>query len=121
MKGNRRKLRFVLVGTLVLLLGTSLSAHAFVFSGTRLVDLMREYEKSQAGRADVLWGNLGRFEGYVIGVCDALDNSLVLPDSTSYDQVVAAVAKYLSSHPERWNLPAFDLVKQALMEKFPRR
>jgi hypothetical protein len=96
-------------------------AHAYIFSGTRLVELMREYEKSQAGNADVLWGNLGRFEGYVIGVCDSFDRSLAIPDRTSYDQVVAGVAKYVRAHPQLWNLSAYDLVKRALFETFPRR
>lgn len=120
MKGNRSKRCLVAAGVAALLLAP-VSARAFVFSGARLVEMMREYEKSKAGRTDVLWGNLGRFEGYVIGVCDASDASVVLPDRTSYDEVVAAVAKYLQSHPEQWDLPAYDLVTRALFATYPRR
>ena len=121
MKGKRSRRYLAAVGAVALLLAAPPPAHAFVSRGARLVDLMREYEKSQAGSKDVLWGNLGRFEGYVVGVCDSLDSSLALPDGTSQEHVVAAVAKYLQNHPERWDLPAFDLVKLALFESFPRR
>jgi hypothetical protein len=120
MKGNR-ELYLVFIGAVALMLVAPVSAHALFFPGTRLVELMREYEKSEAGRTDVLWGNLGRFEGYVLGVCDALDNSLILPDSTTPAQVTAAVAKYLKNNPQRWNLPAFDLVRMAIQESLPRR
>jgi len=121
MKSNRSRLYLILVGAVALLLVAPVSAHALFFPGTRLVELMREYEKSEAGRTDVLWGNLGRFEGYVLGVCDALDKSLILPDSTTPAQVTAAVAKYLKDNPQRWNLPAFDLVRMAILESLPRR
>lgn len=121
MKSSRSKLHLVHVAAVIVLLVAAAPAHAFLFSGARLVELMREYEKSQAGRADVLWGNLGRFEGYVIGVSDSLDKSLAIPDSTSYDQIVAGAAKYLKAHPELWNQPAYDLVTRALFETFPRR
>jgi len=31
------------------------------------------------------------------------------------------VAKYLNANPQRWNLPAIELVKLALLDSFPRR
>ena len=68
MKGRRSKLYLAAVGAVAFLLVVPLSSHAVFFSGTRLVELMREYEKSETGTTDVLWGNVGRFEGYVLGV-----------------------------------------------------
>jgi hypothetical protein len=118
---NRSRRSLVVAAAAALMLAAPVSAQAFFIPGTRLVELMREYEKSEAGREDVLWGNLGRFEGYIFGVCDALDNSLVFLDRATPAQVTAAVARYLKANPERWNLPAFDLVKLALLEAFPRR
>jgi hypothetical protein len=121
MKMQRRRLSIVVAGALALLLAVPVSAHAVFFPGTRLVELMREYEKSETGGKDVLWGNVGRFEGYIMGVCDALDNSLVLLDRATPAQITAAVAKYLNANPQRWNLPAIELVKLALLDSFPRR
>lgn len=120
MKGNCT-FRLVAAGAAALLLAAAVPAHALFIPGTRLVELMREYEKSEAGSADVLWGNMGRYEGYVLGVCDALDTSIKLPDSITPAQITAAVAKYLNANPQKWNLPAYDLVRQAIVESFPRR
>jgi hypothetical protein len=121
MRMNRRIVHLVSAGAVALALLLPLSAHAVFFPGSRRVELMREYEKSESGKTDVLWGNVGRFEGYIMGVCDALDNSVVLLDRATPAQITAAVAKYLNANPQRWNLPAIDLVKLALLDAFPRR
>ena len=119
--GIERSRRYLsAVGAAALMLAAPGSAHALFFPGTRLVELMREYEKSETGATEVLWGNVGRFEGYVLGVSDALDNVVLLERATPA-QVTAAVAKYLKNYPERWNQSAYDLVRQALLEAFPRR
>ena len=121
MRNYRKIFHVVAAGAVALVLLFPLSAHAVFFPGSRLVELMREYEKSESGKTDVLWGNVGRFEGYIMGVCDALDNSVVLLDRATPAQITAAVAKYLNANPQRWNLPAIELVKLALLDAFPRR
>ena len=117
----RKIFHFVTAGAVAFVLALPVSAQAVFFPGSRLVELMREYEKSESGKTDVLWGNVGRFEGYIMGVCDALDNSVVLLDRATPAQITTAVAKYLNANPQRWNLPAIELVKLALLDAFPRR
>jgi hypothetical protein len=120
MKSRHGKRYLAAVGAAAFLLAAPVAANALSFPGTRLVELMREYEKSETGSADVLWGNVGRFEGYVLGVSDAMD-SVILLDGATPAHITAAVAKYLNSNPARWSQSSFDLVKQALLEAFPRR
>jgi hypothetical protein len=88
-------------------------------SGNDLIDGMRVYLKADKDytKADYLLA--GNYLGYVQGVADATASDYSMPDGVTADQLCQIVAKFLEKHPERWNEPAFRLVRIALQEAFP--
>ena len=110
----KRLLGIVLFAVIVL------SFHsAFAISGNDLIAGMRVYLKADKDytKADFLLA--GNYLGYVQGVAEATASDYSLPDAVTADQLCLIVAKFLEKHPERWNEPAPNLVRNALQEAFP--
>lgn len=62
--------------------------------------------------------------GYILGVADALqlEGRTCRPHAPlGLSQVLAVVKKYLRDNPERWNLPGYMAVSNALVDAFPCR
>lgn len=89
-------------------------------SGNDLVNVMREYDKAQAGTKYDAY-DVGSFMGYLQGATDATASRGLyeLPDGVTVGQIAAIVSKFLNANPENWNLPAAALITLALMEAFP--
>jgi len=92
---------------------------AFAISGNDLIPGMRVYLKSETDytKADFLL--VGNYLGYVQGVVGSRCFNNTLPKDITADQMCRIVAKFLEKHPERWNEPAHNLVRNALREAFP--
>jgi len=82
---------------------------------------MKEYDKAEISSKDTSYYEVGNYAGFIYGVYDAYElNDLTCPgDGVTKGQVLAVVAKFLKANPERWNEPAFYLVKDALKGAFP--
>lgn len=87
--------------------------------GNRLVPLMREYEKTNRSVPNADYTMAARYQGYVMGVADALSSEICSPPNAKAGQYVNIVAKYLQEHPEEWSFPASEIVFKALWEVFP--
>ena len=90
-------------------------------TGNRLVELMRECDKYEAGisSSEVNLVRVGMFLAYITGVYDAMSFAFSTPDGMTVGQISVIVSKYLKSHPERWPESADLLVVEALREAFP--
>jgi hypothetical protein len=119
MKTRKSILALVILLVLVFMHGQT-EARFMYYSGTDLVEYMREYEKGFSGNRGTNYAYANFFTGYVTGVCD-LTAGVVWQDSkdVTSNQAWAIVAKYLKNHPERWNESAAVLVVDALKEAFP--
>jgi Rap1a immunity proteins len=93
---------------------------AFATSGNDLIDGMRSYLKAEKDytKADYLLS--GNYMGYVQGVAEATVSDYSLPSGVTPDDLYHIVANYLEKHPNRWNEPAANLVRNALLEAFPK-
>jgi len=111
-----KKLLVLFVCLFVTAVSTQAQSYTVFFTGNRLVEQMREYDKYEQGSSKFIVYGHAMFCGYITGVCDAMHAKL--PDGTIIGQVVAIVAKYLKEHPELWAKAADDLVRQAIIEAF---
>ncbi len=100
---------------------TPIDSYAGFWDGTALIKKFYEYEKNDRNdpRSDNV--EVGLYMGYVIGVCDSLDLLLAIPENLQARQVCSIVGKYLKDNPEKWNLPANQLVFEALKKAFPKK
>lgn len=60
--------------------------------------------------------------GYILGVADTLQidsKTCHGPSDLWTRETVAVVRKYVKDHPERWNIGAQFLVRDALIQAFP--
>jgi hypothetical protein len=57
--------------------------------------------------------------GYILGVHDAHDRAICIPDGVKSGQVLDVVKRYLRNHPEERHHQASSLVLGALKETFP--
>jgi Rap1a immunity proteins len=57
--------------------------------------------------------------GYIMGVTDALETEVCVPNEVNVRQIVDVVKLYLHDHPEKRHFGASSLVTVALKEKFP--
>jgi hypothetical protein len=80
---------------------------------------MREYEKGSRSVPDTDYQSAARYQGYVIGVADAMSEAICSPQNAKSGQYINIVAKYLREHPEEWSFPASTIVFKALSEVFP--
>jgi hypothetical protein len=76
-----------------------------------------ELKKLSESKRDV---DVAVYRGYVAGVQDSFNGVLFCshPD-VRLSQAAAVVSNYLASNPERWHLPARQLVGEALARAFP--
>jgi Rap1a immunity proteins len=76
-----------------------------------------ELKKLSESQRDV---DVTMYRGYVAGVQDSFNGVLfcVHPD-VRLSQAAAVVSNYLARNPERWHLPARQLVGDALTKVFP--
>lgn len=82
--------------------------------------------KQSLGRGDIPRGeearylaDCGFFFGFTGGVAESLDGvAYSLPNDA---EVVAVVERYLEDHPEKWNLPARQMIAAALADAYPKR
>ena len=105
----------VLIG---LLLAHAPALAAF-YSGNDLVALMREMDRANAGGSEVSFVKAREYGAYIVGVFDAVEFRLDVPDNVTKGQVIAIVSKYLKNHPEEWSYSGVSLVIKALTEAFP--
>ena len=108
-----------LLGMLLFVVFVFSSNSAFAISGNDLIPGMKVYLKSETDytKADFLLA--GNYLGYVQGVAEATASDYSLPKDITADQMCHIVAKFLEKHPERWNEPAPNLIRNALQEVFP--
>jgi hypothetical protein len=104
---------------LMILAFTQTQAREGFLSGNKLVELMRERDRMEAGASDVDYVKVREYSGYIAGVYDATDWQYDTPDQVTVGQVVAVVSKFLKENHERWSEPAADLVMDALKKAFP--
>jgi hypothetical protein len=104
-----------------LVLFAPLDSNAFFWNGNKLVENMREYEKTENGDPKANVVNAGRFMGYVAGVWDATEDDYDAQGKITIAQICSIVAKYLTDNPKKWNLPANTLVRDAFRKAFPKR
>jgi hypothetical protein len=84
-----------------------------------LVELMREYDRYEAGVNDVNGFECGIYFAYIIGVYDVTNILYDPPNTATKGQIIAVVSKFLKKNPERWSEPASLLVVEALQKAFP--
>ena len=107
-----------LLGLLLFLLSTGLSAHQD--SGNDLLTWWKAYQRFK--NADSIhrptsntYYQAGMFDGFVLGALNALrQHDIDFPSSVTYGQIYSIVGKYLEDHPEELHLNAFKLVRSAL-------
>jgi len=64
--------------------------------------------------------NVGLSTGYIIGVADAMADTLVcMPSNVTVKQTKQVVYKFMKSHPESWNNAANHIVIAALTKAWP--
>lgn len=103
----------------ILMVFTISQLYAGFFSGNKLVERMREFEKTDTNVKDANMADATDYMGYVTGVYDATEYSYNSPEGITRGQICWIVAKYLKEHPERWSESAATLVIDALKEAFP--
>ena len=112
--------KFIAIAMLILL---PIQAQAAVtyYSGNRLVELMREYDKFEVKDPNTSYDDVGAYQGYINGVSDTLAalNLVCVSMSVTGGQEAAIVSKYLKLNPEQWGNSAASLVFTALVNAFP--
>lgn len=64
--------------------------------------------------------DVAMFRGYVAGVQDVYNSKVFcVPGNVRLSQAAAIVATYLTANPQLWRLPAKQLVRNALVDRFP--
>lgn len=94
---------------------------ASFFTGANLNEWGHAHDRIAAKRDTAGdFTNSAMLSGYVIGVADLGDKILFCtPSNSTVGQLVAVTLKYLREHPEKWSLPADEVVTQALRNSFP--
>lgn len=114
--------RFLLACIVLTMFFLPQSVHAgYFYDGNSLVKAMREYEKAENNDTNTDYAMAWKYRGYVIGVHDATSFMYGYKENVGELQICAIVAKYLKTHPEKWNEPASDLVVSALQAAFPKK
>ncbi|MGO9409622.1 MAG: Rap1a/Tai family immunity protein [Spirochaetia bacterium] len=90
-----------------------------------LHDQWTSYQKFDNHDPNANMLDIGSFMGVVVGVVmmeESADLHLFsIPSNALPAQIFAVVGKYVSAHPEEWNLPAAQLVVEALRAVWPYR
>jgi hypothetical protein len=88
--------------------------------GHDLLDGSRANDRleSNPGNAGDAW-LAGVFNGYVLGVSEAISGLYACPNKVKAGQIITVVQKYLKAHPERLDSDGAVLVTKALSEAFP--
>ena len=96
-------------------------ANAQIFSGNELVDEMRKVDKYDRGHPSPNYYKAGFYQGFVAAAYDAYDSAGMLcgTDQVTLGQAMAIVSRYFKANPDKWNLPAIDLARGALLTAFP--
>jgi Rap1a immunity proteins len=96
-------------------------ANAEIITGNDLVEYMREQDKHNMGHPNPEYFSVGFYSGFVAGAFDAYDSAgmLCYTDQVALGQAEAIVSRYLKANPDKWNLPAVDLIQDALQSAFP--
>ena len=105
-----------------MLLAISLPSHAFMMSGTNLVEAMEGYEATQHNKSTATqdYQRSATYMGYIFGVTDAYDDFVFCPPGSSTGkQYFEIVRKYIKDNPEEWSGPALFLVTEPLKTAFP--
>lgn len=101
----------------------SLSANAGFKTGNDLVAELKFYNRAK-GEVNSLtqFAQCMKCLHYICGIYDATEMDYGVPDGAiKGDQLCAIVSKFMDEHPERWNEPAADLVREALQKAFPKK
>jgi hypothetical protein len=93
---------------------------AFSLSGSDLADGMKAYLKAEKDYTKSDYLLAGNYMGYVEGVAEATLADYSLPGTVTPDILFRIVADFLGKHPDRWNEPAVNLVRKALLEAYPK-
>jgi hypothetical protein len=82
---------------------------------------MREVDKYSRGHPSPNSVSIGFYQGFVAGIFDAYDSAELLCSTggVTLGQAEAIVSRYLKANPTEWNLPAVDVVRDALLSPFP--
>ena len=97
-----------------------LSCHsAFAMTGNDLSEGMKAYLKADKDYTNADYFLAGNYLGYVQGVAEATASDYSFPSDVTPDKLCHVVANFLEKHPERWNEPASNLVRNALRGSFP--
>ena len=96
-------------------------AQATFVDGKKLKEWSDAAERHEAGNArDTDAYVTGLYMGYVEGVADIMDGTIIcLSGETTVGQVTAIVTKFLKDNPEKWKLPANYIIGYALTPVFP--
>src|SRR5262245_12446868 len=91
----------------------------FYVNGNALNDWCQSY--STKGISSEEWMDAGHCLGYVAGVVDALGGTPqhFCLSAVVMNQLIDVTKLYLRDHPETRHLPAAELVRTAIAEKFP--
>jgi hypothetical protein len=98
-----------------------INSYAVYWDGNALVKKFYEYEKSERKDPQTDLYETASYMGYVIGVSDAVDSLIDIPAKAKAGEICSIVGKYLKDNPEKWNLPAHQLVLESLQKAFPRK
>ena len=107
---------------LIAILTLPMVSHAVFFSGNRLIEDMRHFDLANRNDPSTDYKRSTGYMSYVVGVYDTLHlSNVVCPKSNNVTigQVTEIVAKFLKNNPERWDEPATDLVRDALVKAMP--
>jgi len=90
-------------------------------SGNELVKYMNENKKLSNGIKNVDTIDALRFNAYVFGVIDVLEDAeyICIPENVNGRQLFAIVIKYIDNNPDKWNKTASYLVETPLLNTFP--
>ena len=93
---------------------------AFALSGNDLAEGMKAYLKAEKDYTKSDYLLAGNYMGYVEGVAEATLADYSLPGTVTPEVLFRIVADFLGKHPDRWNEPAVNLVRKALLEAYPK-
>jgi hypothetical protein len=97
------------------------SAYAVFFDGNKLNGERAGYlavQRGKPGTTDYQGSSL--YYGYVAGISDTVTGFLVCePSNVTVGQEAAIVSKYMDENPDKWALPASQIVINALSTAFP--
>ena len=110
----------IILAAMVLFIPLDSSAKGFC-NGKELAWWMREYDNWERGAPNIDNSACGLYIGYVMAVYDAMIFVFNAPENVTTGQICSIAGKYLKENPEKWTLPAWVLVTEALQKAFPKR